>query len=102
PKTEEIQAPETMALSGADSGLIERLQVNEYVREANIYGVSGHNVDGAAHMRITFSEYEMTMAASLPVLDPSMERYEAWMLQPGVADYFSVGTFFPRADGWYG
>lgn len=82
--------------------VVELLNSENYLRETTLQGLSGHAVNGAAQMRITFSDYEMTMAASLPPLDPATERYEAWMLQPGIADYFSAGTFFARADGWYG
>lgn len=85
-----------------DSPALKTMQDDVYARDAQIQGVSGYTVRGAAQLRITFSDYQMTMAASLPPIDATAEQYEAWMLQPGIADYFSVGTFYPRADGWYG
>ena len=101
---EDIEVPSTLSETSTSPGHREELfhEAEVYAREATIGGVSGYGVTGVAHMRMTFSQYEITMAASLPSIDASVERYEAWLLQPGVADYFSVGSFFPRADGWYG
>lgn len=99
---EDEGALSTISKTVEEPKVVELLNSENYLRETTLQGLSGHAVNGAAQMRITFSDYEMTMAASLPPLDPAVERYEAWMLQPGIADYFSVGTFFARADGWYG
>lgn len=97
------KTPATKTETGLlDSPAIKQMQTDVYARDAQIEGVSGYSVRGAAQLRITFSDYQMTMAASLPPIDSQREQYEAWMLQPGIADYFSVGTFYPRADGWYG
>lgn len=95
-------APETVQNIIEKESIVDVLNAEMYLRETILQGLSGHQVRGAAQMQITFSEYQVTMAASLPSIDPATERYEAWMLQPGIADYFSVGTFSVRADGWYG
>lgn len=81
---------------------LQILEKPSIVHEATIRGVSGYQVSGIANIEITFSELKATVAASLPPIDATSERYEAWMIQPGIADYFSLGSFFPRADGWYG
>ena len=78
------------------------LEKQGVVYEATIQGVSGYQVNGIANIEITFADFIGTVAASLPPIDPATERYEAWMIQPGIADYFSLGSFFPRSDGWYG
>jgi hypothetical protein len=78
------------------------LDKQSVIHEATIRGVSGYQVNGIANVEVSFADYKATVAASLPPIDPASERYEAWMIQPGIADYFSLGSFFPRADGWYG
>lgn len=78
------------------------LEKQSEVHEATLNGVSGYKVDGIANIEISFADFKATIAASLPAVDGASERYEAWMIQPGIADYFSLGSFSPRADGWYG
>lgn len=69
--------------------------------ETSVYGLSGHSVSGIAQRSITFAEYRVNIVASLPAIDGSVERYEAWALQPDLAGYFSLGSFEIRADGYH-
>ncbi len=46
--------------------------------------------------------FTVTVVADLPQLEDRSVYYEAWLVKPGVVEYFSVGELFARADGKWG
>lgn len=70
--------------------------------EADVYYVEGGGVAGFARRGTEEGVFTHVMVADLPGVDLSTHYYEAWLVKPGVTEFFSTGEMFSREDGKFG
>ena len=65
------------------------------------FTASGHDA-GFARRNIENNVFTYVMVADLPLIDLETQYYEAWLVKPGVTEFFSTGEMFAREDGKFG
>jgi hypothetical protein len=76
-------------------------KVSEF-QEAVVRGRSGYFAGGNVRRSFDGRNYKVAILVDLPPHEDQYFAYEAWMVRPGVMEYFSLGEFVKRADGKYG
>jgi hypothetical protein len=64
-----------------------------------IYLETGSGFTASASRGIGEGQYTVKVVALPPAIDDLSMTYEAWIVKPGVTDYFSLGTLARREDG---
>lgn len=83
----------------------EKIEEEEQVQdfeESFLRGRNGFIAGGIIRRSYDGRLYRVAIVADLPPQQDEYYFYEAWMVRPGLLEYFSIGQFFPREDGKYG
>lgn len=67
--------------------------------EIEVYYEGTKLVAGLARRQVKHDEFTHVIVVDLPAINPEVHYYEAWLVQPGITDYFSTGSLFAREDG---
>lgn len=87
---------------GEDIEIIEENTSSQDFEESFLRGRNGFISGGTARRSYDGRLYRIAIVADLPPQQDQYYDYEAWMVRPGILEYFSIGRFFPREDGKYG
>lgn len=64
-----------------------------------VYLETGSGFFASASRGVVENQYTVKVVALPPAIDDLSMTYEAWIMKPGLTDYFSIGTFARREDG---
>lgn len=70
--------------------------------ETDLFYPDSRSVVGFARRGTEGGIFTHVIVANLPAIDLTTGYYEAWLVKPGVTDFFSTGELFAREDGKFG